>query len=300
MKGNRKSHKSQHGKRIRKTLKWSFRTLKIFLLVSILTYLLQLLLFILNIFPPWFGIPFFLEIPYQQEETFEEATPSSTENIVATPILTNVPTLVPTATPTLVPTATHTPAPTATPTPVPTATPTPVPTATPTLVPTAEPTPVYVAITTPPPTVTPTFFLATIPPNPTKNYSSVIRINFTSDDLLLLSSNPNQKLILNNVIFSIDNRILTISCKSSLVELELTLDTLKKLKELNIAVIDIQSINTLSVLSLVNCAEDYHVSSMHTVWKKQHDNSYEFGIVMEQSILSIILYGLCSYDLTNY
>ena len=273
MKGRGRILKKHPRKPSRKTI----RCLKLFILISLLTYILQLLLYILNILPPWFGIPLPIEFPSNQKEISEEVSPSPTSE----------PTLALTIAPTLVPT----------PSPTPTQT-SPIPTSSETEFSNSLTTETN-AYSTSLPTPKVTIHLATLPPDLTKNYSAVTRIEFTLDDLNFLLSTPDNELIWGDIRFFLTNQTLNVSCDTFLVELDLSLKLLKQLKENNISKINFQDIRSLNIASLINSAEEYHISSMHTVWKQQQDNSYKFGIVMDQSILSIIFFGVCNYDLTN-
>ena len=314
MRGRIRTPRKHRWKPIRKTI----QCLKLFILITVLTYLLQLLLFLFNILPPWFGLSIPIVFQRNNVELSEEVSPTPTSE--PTLALTIAPTLVPTAipTPSPTPTPTSSPTPTPTPSPIPTSTLSPTPTPTSSPIPTSTPSPTQTtSITSSPtefyhsttietnanstslPTPKPTIHLATLPPDLTKNYSAITRIEFTLDDLNFLLSTPENELILGDIKFFITNQTLNISCDTFLVELDLSLKLLKQLKEYNIFTINFQNISTLNIYSLISAAEEYHISSMHTIWRPQKDNSYKFGIVMDQSILSIIFFGVCNYDLTN-
>ena len=61
-----------------------------------------------------------------------------------------------------------------------------------------------------------------------------------------------------------------------------------------------QEFITLNVSKIYSTVIDYDVSKVLFSWKKEKVNEpYQYGLVFEQDILSLILNGKCAFDLIN-
>jgi len=230
-----------------------------------------------------------------------------------------VPTTKPTATPTVVPTI----IPTVTPTSVPTIVPTVITTSVPTTKPTA--TPVIILNTTPTqhsilknstflipsnyqidsfPTVSiqPNFTPKPIATNqPLENYTTIITFQLSTALIDTLLSENRYTIPQKDIYLSYEDNTLFFSSDTSLIEVEFTPTILNYLKDSKIENINMQNFITLNLFKIISCVEDYDVTNVIFSWKKGRiDEPYQYGLVFEQSILSLLLNGKCNFDLTNY
>ena len=277
--------------------------------------------------------PSFSETPKTTSTTFITTAPTATFSMIPipTPVSTptHSPTLIPTATPTLVPTPSPTLVPTPTPTLIPTPTPTLVPTPTPTLIPNPMPTltPVvfsdkenapklpsnYITVSmlfssqttsptptsksTPKPTIAPT--LTPARELSITNFSSTTTIELTTDMLELLRKS-NKIYLTQDISLTLVNEQINFCSENTLIEVIFTNNILKQLKEYNITKLNMQDFITLNVSKINSTAVDYDVSQIMFSWKKEKVNEpYQYGLIFEQDILSLLFNGKCNFDLTN-
>ena len=317
---------------LRRIIRWTFRLCKlsilflIWLLFWILISPFLALLFNLNF--PWLNIslPFDVPAPSKIESTSLPEVQNTPElEITTLPIVIGTPIAIPTSTPTAVPTPTPTPtpvptpAPTSAPTPVYTPAPTSAPTPVPTPAPTSVPTPVLTPIATTTNTLvdsntsvsqnityTPPIKPIIVTPSPTisetsiTNYTSVTNIQLSTEIINTLISKKEYRLPEKDIYISYHDNTLFFSSTTFLIEVEFTPTILKYLKNCKIDKLNMPDFSTLNISKIVSCANDYDVSKVIFSWKKERINEpYQYGLVFEQSIISLILNGKCNYDLTN-
>lgn len=272
-----------------KCMKLFVRLLKLCMIILILLALLLSFLSMFHFSIPWFNLPFLFNNTASSSlssQTRFTVSPTNTFTPAPTKIFsttkpTSIPTLKPTSAPTLEPTSTPTLKPTSTPAPTSTIT--------------------IAAIHTPTPNL---LVLPTPTINPIDNYSSVAQIAIDTSlikEMVDYSSISSDKLFtINNISFYTENQTFYINSEIYLVEFTTSIDVLNYLASQDIRYINIQDFYTLNIYTLIECAKDYDVTKIYTIWEKKNNSTrYKMRLIMEQNIWSILLKGICNYDLTH-
>lgn len=136
-------------------------------------------------------------------------------------------------------------------------------------------------------------------PKPVQEYSEVIRIALTEELIAKLDSRPLFDSPYENEMsfLELKNGKLYVTSDTSLVELEVTKGALESLQKLKIQSINLQNYTELHISPLLKTLEDYKITSFTVCWEKNNMGQYDLGIVMNQSLLSILLKGYCRYDI---